>query len=366
MPRRTPGSPATALASRVYWTRERVIAGLQRVARDFGSTPTATRDYNELTRYQGPKHSGRGRPYPSFYAVLKFWPTFREAWEAAGIQQNRWWEEWSELEDWFIREAAGILTREQIAVELRRSPDAVHRRLYDLGIHTYQHHGWSPNRIERATGIPQGVVTGYLLRGELAYFRGSKVIYIDPADLVVVDELDWEHLPAELEHDIRQALTQRLASILNGGDWRANRLYQTHRETSGRFKKVRKRWTRPAEPAALQTGQRVRCVTRVEPRPELLNREGLVQAVIWCMQRQSGEKLTREKGWYARVEFPKVRNSDVDTRPRVTVTLPVGALEVIRDVIDLEVLTDAERWELFKRGRLAMHVVRGRIEWEAA
>lgn len=219
-------APRTTTGRACWWTKPRVVAGLRRVWLDFGQTPTSTDAYHELVRFRGARRSGFGNRYPSSYAVLRWFPSFREAWEAAGLQQDRGWESWSDLEDWYLREGAGILTRKELAADLRRSPDAVHRRLYDLGIHTWQRWGWSAHRVERAAGLPATSLRPYLDRGELPYFRGSRVIYLDPGDLPVVREIDWSDPPANLERAVRRALVLRIARTLGGQDWRVGRPYR--------------------------------------------------------------------------------------------------------------------------------------------
>ena len=67
-------------------------------------------------------------------------------------------------------------------------------------------------------------------------------IYADPADLLVVKEIDWEHPPEELAEAVRRSLMARLVAILSGRDWRAGRPYQAHpKRTTGR------RWERHAK-----------------------------------------------------------------------------------------------------------------------
>jgi hypothetical protein len=170
-------APATKI-ERTYWTKRRVQDGLRRFWIDKQQTPTSSEAYHELTQPHGATGRAPGR-YPSFYAVLRWFPSFRAAWESIGLQQDRWWEHWSELDDWYLREGAGILTRKELAADLRRSPDAVHRRLYDLGIHTWERWGWSAYRIQRAAGISESVLRRYMRRGELPYLRGSRVVYVD-------------------------------------------------------------------------------------------------------------------------------------------------------------------------------------------
>jgi hypothetical protein len=153
-----------------------VLDGLRRFYRDFGFAPTATAEYQKSQQFTGASITGVGNPYPSSYGVLKYFGTFREAWTAAGIVVDRAWEAWAPEEDWFLTEGAGVFSRKELAEALNRSANAVHRRLYDLGVHSYKARGWTLHRVMRATQIPDHVVRKYADRGELPYFRGSKCI----------------------------------------------------------------------------------------------------------------------------------------------------------------------------------------------
>ena len=70
--------------------------------------------------------------------MLRHFPDFRRAWAAAGVAVAPGDAPWSADEDWYLAEAAGLFTRAAIATHLGRSPDAVHRRLYALGLHTWR------------------------------------------------------------------------------------------------------------------------------------------------------------------------------------------------------------------------------------
>lgn len=218
---------------RVWWTRERVIEALRRFYREFKTAPTATDEWQRLTAGTAVSQHGVGNPYPSSYGVLKHFANFRAAWRAAGVKPPRCVpntsEAWTADEDWFLAEAIGILTRVEIAAYLERTPEAVHRRIYDLGLNTRTARGWTAHRLARATGVTQQTIRTYMERGELPYYRGTRLIYLDPADCLVVAEIDWENPPEELERAVRSSLMGRLAKLLAGEDWRAGRLYQPHR-----------------------------------------------------------------------------------------------------------------------------------------
>ncbi len=175
------------------------MAGLRRFYQDRSVAPTSTEDWHQLTGRHGCRGGGPGtrRPYPSLYAVLRYFDTFRQAWAAAGIDVGRRQESWSELEDWYLREGMGLIPRTELARDLHRTPDAIHRRLYDLGLHSYQRWGLTLHHVERVAQIPRNRLQTYIERGDLPYLRGSKCVYVDPGDLLVVQEIDWQHPPAE-------------------------------------------------------------------------------------------------------------------------------------------------------------------------
>lgn len=135
-------------------------------------------------------------------------------------------ESWSELEDWYLREGVGLIPRSELARDLNRTPDAVHRRLYDLGLHSYQRWGWTLHHVERVAQVPRHRLQTYLERGDLPYLRGSKCVYIDPGDLLIVNEIDWKNPAAELEEAVLQAWRERLVQVLAGRDWRVGRPFR--------------------------------------------------------------------------------------------------------------------------------------------
>ncbi len=140
--------PTRHAAPRTWWTRGRVIDGLRRFYQEHGLAPTSTEDWHRLTGRCGGRGGvpGSRRPYPSFYAVLRYFDTFRRAWAALGIEVGRRQEAWSELEDWYLREGVGLIPRVELARDLHRTPDAIHRRPFALGLHSYQRWGWTLHR----------------------------------------------------------------------------------------------------------------------------------------------------------------------------------------------------------------------------
>ncbi len=307
-----------------WWTRARVIEGLQRFYRKFGQAPTASDKYQKLQQFTGASNTGVGNPYPSTYGVLKYFSSFREAWRACGVKVNRGDESWTPDEEWFLAEAAGILSRKEIAAYLDRTPNAVHRRLYDLGIHSYRQQGWTLHRVERCANFPSHILRKYIERGELPIFRGSKCIYCDPADLLIVTEIDWSKPPKELADAVRRSLMERMVKILSGQDWRVGRLFKAEP-----IRTTTKRWHNPrteqptAKPVEIEQGDFVRIAKNIKQRPQAKGRVGIVQMVYFSANRQTAgtNNPTAQACWKARVEFKRVGD-----KPRLKYTLPLNML----------------------------------------
>ena len=320
--------PTRRTFARAWWTRERVIAGLRRFYQEHSVAPTSTEDWHQLTGRHGCRGGGPGtrRPYPSLYAVLRHFDTFRQAWAAAGIDVGRRQESWSELEDWYLREGMGLIPRTELARDLHRTPDAIHRRLYDLGLHSYQRWGWTLHHVERVAQIPRHRLQTYIERGDLPYLRGSKCVYIDPGDLLVVQEIDWQHPPAELEEAVLQAWRERLVKLLAGQNWRVGRPFRAQP-----LVRTDRRWgprlihpgPKPIEVAA---GDWVEVTAPVPRRPYCLGRQGRVHLVFWSVSRnfEQSARSSPEPQWMARVEFPSLHGRSLG--PRVTYSLPLTCL----------------------------------------
>ena len=329
--RQRPGPPRP-----VWWTRERVVEGLRAFYRAHSVAPASTEHWHALVDLAADRRArGPARPYPSAYAVLRHFGSFRRAWAAAGVDAGRGAEPWSADEDWYLAEAAGLYTRKEIAAHLGRTPAAVKRRLYDLGLHTWRRWGWALHRVERVARVPSHVLRTYLDRGEVAYFRGTRCLYLDPADLPAVGEVDWGAPPPELGEAVLRALRERLvrqlAARAAGADWRAGRPHRARpvRRTDRRWgSRLLRPGPKPAGLAGLAPGDRVRCRGPVSGRPHLAGREGVVRLVYWSGNRtvHNPAREGPEPAWMARVEFPKQRRHGND-RPRVTYALPLAALQ---------------------------------------
>jgi hypothetical protein len=213
---------------RAWWTRERVLAGLVAYHAATGRAPTTSRHWAGLVRSLGALGQHLRR-YPSEYAVLRHFPSFRAAWEAAGIRiDDEHWAPWTTSDDNYLLTHLGVQPTASIAVTLRRGEAAIRTRARKLGLCVGLAHGWPLLRVARTAGISEYVLRGYISRGELAVFKGAKHVYLDPGDLPAVEEIDWPHLPAELESAVRQSLRQRLVQVLAGQDWRSMRPHRLH------------------------------------------------------------------------------------------------------------------------------------------
>ena len=323
--------PSKRTSGRTWWTRERVIVGLRRFYQDYAVAPTSTEEWRRLTTRHGNRGGGAGtrRPYPSFYAILRHFETFRQAWAAVGIEVGRLQESWSEIEDWYLREGVGLISRAELARDLRRTPDAVHRRLYDLGLHSYRRWGWTLHHVERIAQVPRHRLQTYIERGDLPYYRGSKCVYVDPADLIVVREIDWEHPPTELAEAALHAWRARLVKVLAGLDWRVGRPHHAQPITSSD-----RRWSprliSPApRPIDIVAGDSVEVAAPVPGRPHCLGRAGRVHLVFWSTNRNWNNPARTTPGpqWMARVEFASQHARSLG--PRVTYTLPLACLRKV-------------------------------------
>lgn len=326
---------------REWWTRERVILGLQRFYEDRGYCPLSTEEYNAATAYTGRDPAGRQsllphhKRYPSFYAVLKFFKTFRSAWSAAGCDVDRAFEEWTAIEDWFVLETVGIMPRSEVAEILKRSMPAIKRRLYDLGeIRSYNRWGITLTHAEKLMGLSQQVVRKYLDHGIIPYLKGNKLYYLNPADLLKVEEMDWSKpVDPELEQLIRAAVAQRVCKMLKFGPaWRDHEVYKfnkTKERFGGRVKNPRQSaFTRelPPMPNDLKTGEWVAPSKPLTSMRHPGKRVGVIKAIKFSVQRGQQRDGTYRSCWVARVEFPKIRTITNEKDTRIKWTIPLDVL----------------------------------------
>ena len=176
--------------------------------------------------------------------------------------------------------------------------------------------------------VPRHRLQTYLERGDLPYLRGTKCVYVDPGDLIVVDEIDWQDPPVELEEAARQAWRERLVTVLAGQNWRLGRPFRAQPVV-----RSDRRWSprlvRPgAKPVQVEPGDWVEIVGPLPRRTNCVGRRGRVHLVFWSPNRtqQNPARSGAEPQWMARVEFPRQRKRGLE--PRVTYTLPLASLRV--------------------------------------
>lgn len=326
---------------RTYWTRERVIEGMKIFYRDFGFCPTDQGKWAKHQQHTGrdpngnPSNRGWHQKYPSYASIFNFFASMRDAWRAAGFEVDHGFEEWSAIEDWFIIESAGILPRTEVAEILKRSVVAIKRRLYDLGRITCNNRwGVSVSRAANLVGVSESTLRKYLDRGIIPYFHGNRCIYINPADMPKIEEIDWASpdIDPKLDDLIRRSIAQRIAKILKfGASWRDHEIYKVQKKpgVGERYKSVRVpsliKDPPPPVPNDLKKGDwcRVNRVTVVG----VAGRIGLIKAVHYSPQLGQRRDNTYRKCWIARVEFPRLRRSEHHNEDRIHYSFPLDCLD---------------------------------------
>jgi len=211
---------------RTWWTRERVLDGLVAFHHATGQAPTTSRYWASFVRIQIQiQRTGHAqRRFPTAYAVLRHFPNFRAAWNAAGIQlPDAHWAPWTAEHDRYVLTQLGVQPTIAIAAALGRGEAAVRSRARKLGLRVGNARGWPIQRVARTVGVSEYILRAYIRRGELPAFKGAKHVYLDPADLVVVTEIDWQHLSIEFEAATLQSLRQRLVILLADRSGRQHR-----------------------------------------------------------------------------------------------------------------------------------------------
>lgn len=323
-----------------YWTKERVINGLIQFRKDFGFCPTSTEKYQQYQQFTGVDHQGRKsnlgwhQKYPSSNSVLDVFPTFRKAWTAAGFghEIDTGYEPWSETEDWFIVESAGILPRTEVAEILKRTVPAIKRRLYDMGqLRVRDRWGFSLTKAGELLGLNDSHLRKYINHGVLPIFRGYKCIYINPADIFVIEEADWPNVVFEpdIEQRIKAALIQRACRIIKyGADWRKHEIYKFAPKQGYTRKQQTPRLLNtliPDRPNDLEVGDWVKIHTANAM--SAAGRIGRILNIYYSPAICSRRDGTYRSAWIAHVEFPRLRNSVHSNDNRIRYSLPLDCFE---------------------------------------
>jgi hypothetical protein len=286
-----------------------------------GWAPTTSLAWTRLTG--APTAGVRARRYPSAYAVLAHFPSFRAAWAAAGIPlAHARWAPWTADEERVLVAMLGVRPTAEIAATLGRGEAAIYSRARRLGLHVGDVHGWPIHRVAQVAGVSEWLLRGYVDRGELPVFKGAKHVYVDMADLLVVQEIDWQHPPAALEAAALRAWRWRLVQLLAGQDWRRARPHRPRPSPAtargGRHRSV----PRTSRPRTIRAGTWVHVSGSVPAAPWCDGRTGQVVRVVWC----TDPRLVAPE-WRALVRFPKQRRR----RPGATIVygVPLAALEPV-------------------------------------
>lgn len=358
-----------------FWTRTQVVEGLKTFHRDFNFCPTNLDKYREKQEFTGKFVNGKistkgyDQKYPSQYGILKHFNSMREAWKAAGFEINSWWEPWSADEDWFILETVGVLPRTEVAAFMGRTVPAIKRRLYDLGrVNSMNRWGISVNRGADLMGVSRFVVRKYMSYGIIPFFRGNKLFYLNPADLVKIQEFDWsrDDINPELAQLVRTALIERTITILKFGEgWREREIYKFEKTRDYRRETIRK----PLEPSyfnrlppvpnGLKAGDAVILTARV--RQIAMGRQGIVRGVYYSPHRKPRADGTERDCWIASVEFSKIKKVKTGSRNLIRYNLPL-------DVLALDVLTPPAEIETAAPGEIPLAAGRssGQKGWSRA
>ena len=301
-----------------------VLDGLRRFYQQTGKAPVTTIIWDQLAANHDRRRQKWRRRFPSSYAVLRYFPSFRAAWEAAGVQlANRRQAPWASSEDWYLNEAIGALPTATIALDLGRSESAIYRRIRHLHRHITDAWGWPLQRVARLTGVSEQTLRGYIRRGELPVFKGAKCVYIDPGDLPVVDEIVWIQPHPDLDPSVLPSLRARLVHILAGRDSRPTRPHRivpaANKPSSGRIQQA----PRSPRPSWITPGMRVCTSGPTAAMPQWTSRIGVVERVYWSGNaRQDGPAQ-----WRARVVFPRAYRKALGAT--VAYCLPVSALQPV-------------------------------------
>jgi hypothetical protein len=307
-----------------WWTRERVLGGLRRFHEHTGKAPVTSLLWDQLTSDRDRRRQAWRRPFPSSYAVLRYFPSFRAAWDATAVQlPDRRQASWTSTEDWYVSEAMGVLPTVAIAADLARSKTAVYARIRHLKRRITDAWGWPLQRVVQVTGLSEHSLRAYIRRGELPVFKGAKCVYIDPADLLVVDEINWAQPHPHLEVAVMRSLRGRLVQILAGRDWRQLRPHRLCPARTDIPCNPLQRARRSPRPTCIAPGVQVRVSGPTPAMPQRVGRIGTVERVYWS----ASSRQDRPAQWRAKVVFARAYRKAAGTT--IAYWLPVTALEAV-------------------------------------
>jgi len=359
-----------------YWTRQRCLEAGAAYYRKFGAAPTNDDWWHKMTRYMPRTDTpGAVNEYPSYMTMKRiggwvgmreFWREVSESYPELKIEIDAGDMPWSPLEEWFIVESVGILPRDEVVKlmcesGLGRTAPAIKRRLYELGVNTYNRWGWTINKIQEVTGVSYATVLKYVAAGRIPFMPGSRCIYVDPGDLPVIEEYDWSKAvhPEELERAVRASLMLRLGYALQKID---RRPLTPHRiqplPAIGVFGRKRigtpPRLPDSPRPAHIAHNDfaRIKGEWRFKT-PGALVRIGQVRAVFWSPQRRRATQKSpaREACWMVALELRKLK-AHGNSYPRTRYNIPAAAVERVPEddgVVNLPVKEPAVKRDRSRR-----------------
>ncbi|MGH2355788.1 MAG: hypothetical protein ACRDJN_29620 [Chloroflexota bacterium] len=142
----TPVTPTTPAGARqtytayTYWTKARMLDALRRWYAAEGTTPTGSPEWDAARHAAGRAvpaaaspvgRSSRRSVYPSSASILRYWPSLRRAWLAAGLrdalgEQPHGNDVWTDEEDTYLRRWWGLVPDAEVAAQLGRTINGVH------------------------------------------------------------------------------------------------------------------------------------------------------------------------------------------------------------------------------------------------
>ena len=343
-----------------FWTRDRMIEAGASFYLKYKAAPTSGNWWHEVTKY----HRNKALPgvvglYPSFHTLTRvggwtgmrdFWFDVKHAHPELEIHTDMTDMPWRPIEDYFIVESVGLLPRDEVVRLMSesgcgRTDAAIKRRLYDLGVNSYNRWGWTISHVERVLGVAGATIRKYMAHGRLPYYRSHKCIYIDPADLLVIEEYNWKKKrhPKELDEAVRKSLMLRAAYALLGYDWRRYALHRSRPEhefyAGAAASKFGRRvppplpGPRPEKNKTLKVGHWVVIDDQWRFKtPGGRERKGEVKSIYWSSRTVPATQKSPERKpcWMARVELPKLKAHGRPEYRRVIYHVPLEYLTRVR------------------------------------
>jgi len=107
--------------------------------------------------------------------VLRHFPNFRAAWNAAGVElPDAHWAPWTAEHDRYVVTQLGVRPTIAIAAALGRGAAAVRSRARKLGLRVGIARGWPIQRVARTVGISEYILRALCQAWRAARFQGRQ------------------------------------------------------------------------------------------------------------------------------------------------------------------------------------------------